>query len=266
MKKKPLIVFCILCIYLIPAFAQDTTYYDVKWNLSTASNAAYYRLKTKKDQGWQVRDCYINGKPQMEGAYYDDACKLEQGEFSYYNEKGQRYHICHYIQGNLDGEDTLYYENGQIRTEGIYKNGDEDGIWTGYYPSGKVSARALFKKGKQKEGSFFNEDGSNNKEVNEFSRADTYPGGIPAMQRFIIRNLKYPDGAVNRSIQGMVWIGFNINKDGKMENIHVTHSIEPSLDEEALRVISQMPDWEPLIIGGIVCDSYHEQPINFKLE
>jgi len=86
------------------------------------------------------------------------------------------------------------------------------------------------------------------------------------LQRFLIRNLKYPEGAANQTIQGTVYVGFNVSKEGQIQDIKVLRSVEPSLDKEALRVIGLMPEWEPLIIGGILCDSHHTQPINFILQ
>jgi TonB family protein len=266
MYKKYFAVSIFSFLYILPAIAQDTTYYDAGWKVTTATNASYFRLKFKKAPGWQVRDCYLSGKVQMEGSYSDDSCKINQGEFSYYNEKSLRYHVCHYDQGKRDGIDQLYYENGQLRTEGKYKKGKEDGEWVGYYPSGKLSARAHFKEGDQRDGKFYNEDGSVNEAVTEFNKDNSFPGGSPGLQRFLIRNLKYPDSAVNRSIQGTVYVGFNVSKEGKIQNIHVTKSVEISLDQEALRVVGLMPDWDPLIIGGIYCDSYQVQPIMFALQ
>jgi len=264
--KKNLIALILFCSYILPALAQDTTYYDANWKVSTAVNASYFRLKLKKATGWQVKDCYISGKPQMEGAYSDDSCTINQGAFSYYDEKGHLYHVCHYEQGQLEGDEILYYDNKQIRTEGKNKDGKCDGEWVGYFPSGKISARASFYDGEQVSGNFFNEDGTKNESVSEFSRANSYPGGLRALQRFLIHNLHYPDRAVSRSIHGTVLIGFNISKSGKIENIKVLSPVEESLDEEALRVIGLIPEWEPLIIGGILCDSYQKQPIIFSLE
>ena len=86
------------------------------------------------------------------------------------------------------------------------------------------------------------------------------------MQRFLIKNLHYPDSAVQQEIMGTVKVGFNVTRDGKIEDAKITQSVEPSLDAEALRVIGIMPNWEPLIIGGIYCDSLEEQPINFVIK
>jgi len=265
MNIKNFILQAIFCISILPALAQDSIYYNKNWEVTDATKATYFRLKWKEGKGWKVKDCYLSGKPQMEGAYNDDSCKIKLGAFSFYDEDGQLTHTCNYRDGELDGPDMLYYDNSQLRTKGNYKQGIETGEWLGYYPSGKPSAVARFKKGKQVSGEFFNEDGTPNKMITEFSRECSFPGGLPALQRFLIRNLHYPDSAIIREIVGTVKIGFNVSKDGKIGEIKVTQSVESSLDSEAVRVISIMPDWEPLIIGGIQCDSYEEQPINFIL-
>lgn len=70
-----------------------------------------------------------------------------------------------------------------------------------------------------------------------------YPGGEKALIKFIAENTKYPVEAVNKKIQGKVFVKFNINKDGKVEYANIVKGVDPSLDEEALRVIKSMPAW-----------------------
>jgi protein TonB len=266
MNKRFLIIFSIICLYVLPAVAQDTTYYDASWKLTIAPKALYFRAKTKTDAGWKVNDCYISGKIQMSGTYIDDSCKIQQGDFSFYNEKGHLYHISHYEHGKLEGVDKLYYDDDQIRTEGKFKDGKQEGEWVGYYPSGKPSAHVDFKDGNQISGKFFDENGKRNKSVTEFSRNALFPGGLPSLQRFLIRNLHYPDTATKANIQGTVVVGFLVTKEGNIEDIKVSSSVDPALDEEALRVIRLMPEWDPLIVGGILCDATRKQPIVFRLQ
>jgi TonB family protein len=268
-KRILLVTLIITGISQIHAFAQDTTYFNASWKVSTADQASYFRKKVKTDSGWQVTDCFISGKPQMAGFYTDDSCKVSQGEFTWYDDKGNLYHRCSYVQGKAEGRETLYYPGnpgGHKRTEGMNKADKHTGDWTGYYPSGKLSARVRFKDGNQSSASFFNEDGTANKNITLFSREANYPGGMPAYLRFLNKTFRYPDTAVNYEIQGTVLVGFNISREGNISDIKIVRSVEASLDAEALRVVRLMPAWEYLIIGGIACDSYHTQPIIFKLE
>jgi TonB family protein len=266
MSKPLLFTLNLVVFFRQAALAQDTTYYNASWKETTADSASYFRLKIKKDIVWHVRDCFKTGKTQMAGSYSDDSCHIKQGEFTWYDDKGNLYHRCMYIQGNAEGAETLYFNNGHKRTEGMNKAGNPEGEWVGYYPSGKLSAKARFRGGKQVAGSFFQEDGKANPEVTLFSRDANYPGGPPAFLHFLGRTMRYPDTAVNREIQGTVMVGFNISADGKATDIKVLQSVDKFLDAEAVRVIRLMADWEPLIIGGIPCDSYHKQPIIFKLQ
>lgn len=256
----------IVCISETHAIAQDTTYFDVSWKATTVGNAAYFRKKLKTDSGWRVSDYFMSGKTQMTGCYTDDSCKIEQGEFVWYDNKGNLYHRCNYNQGKSEGSDILYYHEGGKRMEGTNKAGKKVGEWLGYYPSGKLSAKAQFEDGNQVSASFYNEDGTKNELVTVFYREDAYPGGANAWLEFLNKHLKYPSKALKRNVQGMVIIGFNITKTGKISDITVVRSVDKELDDEAVRIIKRTENWDPLIIGGIACDAYHKQPIIFRFD
>jgi hypothetical protein len=155
MKKLFLIAMIIVCIAEKNAIAQDTTYFDAGWKVTTVDSASYFRKKLRNDSGWQVTDCFISGKTQMTGFYTDDSCKIEQGEFSWYDNKGNLYHLCHYNQGKSEGSKTLYYPAGGKRTEGVNKGGNKVGEWLAYYRSGKLSGKAQFEDGNQVSGTFY---------------------------------------------------------------------------------------------------------------
>jgi protein TonB len=102
--------------------------------------------------------------------------------------------------------------------------------------------------------------------ITEFRRDSEFPGGIPQWFRFLNKTFRYPDSAVVYEIQGTVVIGFMVSKDGKVHDLRIVQSVNKYLDEEALRVMGQTPDWQPAIVGGIISDSYKRQPIDFKLQ
>ncbi len=256
-----------LLILLFPLFslAQDTVYYNTIWKETTKDKADYYRIKTKTADGWLVKDCFLSGKPQMTGGYADDSLQVSQGRFVWYTEKGVPTHSCIYVQGKLEGADTLFYPNGHRREVGVNKAGEKEGEWVGYYPSGAVAAKVKYEQGKQVSASFFNEDGSANKKIKEFEKEAEYPGGVPQLLRFLNKNLQYPDAALKSLIEGTVVVQFKISKEGQMSEFKVVQSIDKSLDNEALRVLKMMPDWQPAILGGVPADSYFKQPVQFDL-
>jgi TonB family protein len=254
------------CIYELPAIAQDTIYYDAAWHLTTGDKASYFRTRSKVAGGWQVTDCYLNGKPQMTGKFEDDSFHVRQNEFVWYDSTGGVTHRCTYVNNKENGPETFYYKGGQIEATGNNRDDEYAGEWIGYYPSGKISGKAKYKNGDQVSGSFYNEDGSRNKDVSEFMRDAEFPGGTDQWLRFLNKTFRYPDSAVVHEYQGMVVVGFMVAKDGTLHDLKVVQSVNKYLDEEALRVMRQSPDWQPAIFGGILSESYKRQPIVFKLE
>ncbi|MCZ4696503.1 energy transducer TonB [Ancylomarina euxinus] len=92
-----------------------------------------------------------------------------------------------------------------------------------------------------------------------------FPGGILELRKWIKSNVKYPESARRKYITGRVYIGFVINKEGKVEDGKVLRSIDPALDREALRVISNMPNWKPGKQRGKSVKVSYTFPINFHL-
>lgn len=63
--------------------------------------------------------------------------------------------------------------------------------------------------------------------------------------RYIGRNLRYPEVAAQNGIQGKVFIEFVVDTDGSVINVKVIKGVDPLLDQEAVRVVSSSPKWEP---------------------
>ena len=64
-------------------------------------------------------------------------------------------------------------------------------------------------------------------------------------REYIYQNVKYPTEAIKSSISGTVMVQFVIEKDGSVSNAKVIKSAHKLLDNEALRVIKQSPNWTP---------------------
>lgn len=92
-----------------------------------------------------------------------------------------------------------------------------------------------------------------------------FPGGMVELMKWLNANLHYPESAQTQKIQGKVVVAFIINKDGSISNPHVTTSVHPLLDREALRVVRMMPKWKPGMERKTPCRTMFVIPINFKL-
>lgn len=93
-----------------------------------------------------------------------------------------------------------------------------------------------------------------------------YPGGEKALMKYINDNIKYPESAKNNSISGRVILRFAVMATGKVSSVQVLKSIDPSLDEEAKRVIETLPDWTPGRQGGKPVNVWYSVPVTFQLK
>lgn len=75
-------------------------------------------------------------------------------------------------------------------------------------------------------------------------------GGIEKFYKWLDENLKYPLDARKRRVTGKVFVQFIIEKDGSLSNVKVIKGIGGGCDEEALRVVSSAPKWNPGKING----------------
>lgn len=93
-----------------------------------------------------------------------------------------------------------------------------------------------------------------------------YPGGMKELLKYMKENLQYPEEAIEKGIEGRVICQFTVKTDGSIDNIVVLKSIHKSLDEEAIRLIKNMPKWKPgRNYKGEVQDCKYMIPFSFKL-
>ena len=93
----------------------------------------------------------------------------------------------------------------------------------------------------------------------------SFPGGNAALMNYLSQNIKYPVIAEENNIQGRVVVQFVVGKDGSISNVHVSKSVESSLDEEAVRVTKSMPNWVPGKQDGQAVSVFYTLPITFRL-
>jgi protein TonB len=92
-----------------------------------------------------------------------------------------------------------------------------------------------------------------------------YPGGAAAWQRYLNRNLRYPQDAIDNEIQGTVVVQFIVDKEGQVSDVE-SISGPKELRDEAVRVIKKSGKWTPAVQNGRQVKSYKKQPIVFRLE
>ena len=93
-----------------------------------------------------------------------------------------------------------------------------------------------------------------------------FPEGQAGLMRYLARSIKYPVIAQKNKEQGRVIIQMIIGTDGSLSNVKVLRSVSPSLDAEAIRVVSNMPKWEPGMQKGQAVPVKYTLPITFRLQ
>ena len=93
-----------------------------------------------------------------------------------------------------------------------------------------------------------------------------FPGGVQGLMQYISSNLKYPAAAQKAGIQGKVIVSMIVDKEGNITDPKIIKGITPLLDAEAIRIISDMPQWKPGTDKGEKVNVQYTIPLVFKLQ
>ena len=92
----------------------------------------------------------------------------------------------------------------------------------------------------------------NDSDANEFSK-------------WVSEQVKYPQDAIDQNIEGRVVLQFTVNKEGQVEDVQVLRGVNESLDQEAVRVVSSSPKWEPGTQNGTPVNVKYTFPVVFRI-
>ncbi|MDF7814595.1 energy transducer TonB [Hymenobacter sp. YC55] len=102
-----------------------------------------------------------------------------------------------------------------------------------------------------------------------FLTAEVMPeflGGQEALQRYMQKNLRYPSLALRNNIEGKVYISFTVMADGSVADVQVLKGLGYGTDEEAARVVKNMPAWKPGQQNKHAVSVRYTMPITFRYE
>jgi periplasmic protein TonB len=92
-----------------------------------------------------------------------------------------------------------------------------------------------------------------------------FENGVKAMYDFLSKNIVYPNIARENGIEGVVYIGFVVSKDGTIRDVHFKRGIGGGCNEEAMRVVKMMPRWKAGKQNGKAVNVAFTIPVKFKL-
>ena len=90
-----------------------------------------------------------------------------------------------------------------------------------------------------------------------------FPGNL---NTWIYNNIRYPETAKEKKLEGKVYVRFVIEKDGAVSNVKIIRGVSPELDNEAKAVIASMPKWEPGKQEGSPVRVSYTVPVYFALK
>ena len=93
----------------------------------------------------------------------------------------------------------------------------------------------------------------------------SFPGGQKAYFDYLAKNIKYPDEAKAKGIEGKVFISFIVDKDGTLSDFQLLRGIGYDCDEEALRVFMESPQWIPGKQRGRKVKTRMQASVTFEL-
>jgi TonB family protein len=109
--------------------------------------------------------------------------------------------------------------------------------------------------------------GINDAEVyTKVDQMPTFPGGERALLMHLVNHIRYPAEAREKGIQGTVVVAFIVDESGKLSDLQVLRSVGGGCDEETIRVVRQMPVWEPGVQNGEKVKVKYTLPVKFKLD
>jgi periplasmic protein TonB len=239
------------CTSLLIANAQDKNQFyalDAHMNQTVLDSSKYILWIHEKDSArWQWDYYYTWGSLVKSTNYADHDGTVKNGRFCIYN-----------TFGNLD-------------STGIYENGKKNGLFLKLRSITKDSIEFISRYEYEQDSlvRFTNLlAGKNNEKQNDTAREleSEYPGGRSEWLSYLMHNLRYPERALNKEIQGSVRVCFTVDSTGVVKDPFIVKSIEYSLDQESIRLIKNSGNWGAGQKDGVPSTTYKIEPVNYKLE
>ncbi|MBL7943606.1 MAG: TonB family protein [Flavobacteriales bacterium] len=232
MKHLRLVFLISTLIISFSAGAQmRSDFLDVRFNhIDTPGSTYYVREANRRTDGlWEVVVNYHFGGIKMKGVYSDETLDTEHGYFEY------------------------YYANGTLESCGNFDRGYKIGLWKRWDLDGQIKPDRYYP------------ETAPESLVSQVIPAE-FPGGDESLTMFLEENLVYPKEATKVGADGVVYVAFTIGIAGDISNAQVVEGVNYYLDNEALRLVSKMPNWRPARRNGNKVESSFVLPIAFDSE
>lgn len=249
---KPLYLL-LCCLMAVSAVAQDIEYVDKKGRPESQKKAAAMIVTAKvSDTCWQKSFYKKYGPCTLSVQYKDPKQTIQHGR---------------YVKFGRDGcaDSVGYYANGKKHGRWIVPGDNCRTLYLLEYDNDKLvsikDSTQLAIDGKKWTDSILATKPADTAQIES-----EFPGESSGWQRYLNKNLRYPQEAIDAEVMGEAIVAFVVKADGNVEQPFIWKSADYYLDKEAMRMIIKSPAWVPAQQFGKKVRSYKLQPVVFRLE
>ena len=243
---------------------------SVRWISREGKNTIFWENGKKKEEGKRKKgkligiwkNWYKDGTIMSEHEYFEpeDTPKSKQKGYhlvNFWNRKGEL------MVKDGTGNYFLKYDDGdEVQGEMIRYN--KEGLWKGFRKNGSKKYEEIYKEGELVQGESWDEEGNRYTYITLYEKGE-YSEGRNGLVRMISENFKVPKYASEMGIEGTTKIGFEVNKEGKIDNIEVVWPLCEPCDQEAIRVVKLLENWKPAKRRGQNSRMKYTLPFRIKL-
>lgn len=242
MKRHICLIILTLLFFDLPVNSQDTTYYN-SFSEKVNNNSVYERYIVES----------IAGSTNL---------------LEHYNENGilvKRERRSIFFKNKSHGKEEHFYPDGNLKLVLNYVRGKLEGQVLSFWPGGTIKRKDVFSQDELVTGNCYNEKGEKVSHFPVYIKPK-YPGGIDQLIQDIEGKLIYPIEARKLGIEGMVYVQFVINKNGKLNQLKIGKSAHALLNNSAIEVVQQLKPFVPGQLDGDPIKVLYTLPINFILD
>lgn len=268
MNRLLLFMLCSLMLSF-SATAQEKTMYNAQHKVVTnEKKAKFYRIvEQRSDKVYKVEYYEVNGPLMWDGIFtsIDPYSPIQKNTYfpSGKTKKTELYTPKYEL--------SEYYESGQLMNKFTRDaEGYFDGDILSFYEDGSPLRQDSYSAGQLITGKCFDRKGNEVKHypfLVDASFDGTEYGIGKAFRNFIYQNMNYPRIALTNNITGVVYVGFVVKANCRVDDVEVVKGVSQELDDEAVRLVQLVNGWgKAAKINNVPTDMYYVAPVVFAIQ
>lgn len=258
--------FSLVILYITQMYSQDTIFLDDLEHITTIRDSAdYFKIIKKEKDSYQYSFYTIDGRLYSTANLSSLNPEIKDGPYKRYFRDGRIYIEGNYFKDKRNGEWLFYnFDKNFVEYKKVYKNGAFSENPLNYYESGKIKSERIIN---DTTGNIFKCFDENDNLIKcEENTEEIMPQFNGDLMEYISKRMYYPSECRKKGIGGQVEVKFYVDIDGSIQDVHIMKSVHPLIDEQAKKIVSEMPKWTPGKQREEYVQIYYVLPLNYKLK